>query len=150
LRLALMDLLEPKNKRERKKWNYHRVGATGRLPWSARGIEECVRHVHRRLSELTQEERKGWDPTIESLFFIKRKYGESKGSAHFLRMGQIINFMQHYRERLKKDKLIFADSRGRESWEDNLVEAFAKLPFTIKSFRYDDVKRYVQSCKKPS
>src|ERR1700694_2994511 len=130
-----MDLLEPKNKRERKKWNYHRVGATGRLPWSARGIEECVRHVHKRHSELTQEERKGWNPTIESLFFIKGKYGESKGSAHFLRMGQIINFMQHYRKRLK---------------EDNLVEALAKLPFTIESFCYDDVKSYIQSCKKPS
>src|SRR5258708_12618837 len=102
LRLALMDLLEPKNKRERKKWNYHRVGATGRLPWSARGIEECVRHVHRRLSELTQEERKGWDPTIESLFFIKRQYGESKVSAHFLRIGQKIHFIQHYPETFKQ------------------------------------------------
>jgi hypothetical protein len=143
------NIFEPKNKRERSR-AYFRASADGKLPWTARGIEECMRHLQKTRSELTEEETKDWNPYLESLFFTETKYGESKGTVHCLRMGQIINFIQHYRPRMKRDKLIIRDKQGTEFWEDNLAEAFAKLPFTIKSFRYDDVRSYVQRCKKPS
>jgi hypothetical protein len=144
------DNFVPKSKRERKNWNYHAIGATGKLPWSVRGIEECMRHIHKRASDLTAEERKDWDPMIEVLVFVKEKYGRNKGSAHFLRMGHIISFVEHYRDRLKRDKLVTPIANDGVSLDDNLVRAFATLPFTMSSFRYDDVEKYVQSCKKPS
>jgi hypothetical protein len=145
-----MRAYEPQNKRERKRWNYHMAGASGRIPWTARGIEDCVRYVHKRYCELTEEEQKDWDPHVVALFYIKEKYGHCKGSAHFLRMGSIISFMLHYRKRLKKDKLIHTDEHGLDYWGDNLAEALARLPFTIESFNYDDVRDYVLRCRKPS
>jgi hypothetical protein len=144
------DELMPKNKRERKNRNYQIAAFNGKLPWTVRGIEECMRHIHKRASELTAEERKDWDPTIEALVFLKQKYGRNKGSAHFIRMGQIISFVEHYRDRLKRDKLLTPIANGGESLEDSLVRAFATLPFTMASFQYDEVKKYVESCKKPS
>jgi hypothetical protein len=144
------DELMPKNKRERKTENYQMVAATGKLPWTFRGIEECMRHIHKRGSELTPEESKDWNPRIEALAFLKRRYGKNKGSAHFVRMGQIILFVEHYRDRLKKDKLLTPIANGVESLDDSVVRAFATLPFTMASFEYDAVKKYVQNCKKPS
>ncbi len=144
------DPLEPKNKRERKRWNYHKLGMTGQVPWNSRGIEECMRHMHQRYSEMTEEERKDYDAYIVALAFIRGKYGQTKGSLYFQRMGAIISFMQHYRDRLKEDKFITTDAEGATFWEDNLMEAFARLPFTMQSFKYDDVTRYVERCKKPS
>jgi len=99
---------------------------------------------------LPEVKRKDWDPYVESLVFIKNKYGQNKGSLYFLRMGAIINFRTHYAEKLREDKLVTIGADGGEWWDDHLAEAFARLPFTIESFRYEDVKRYVASCKKPS
>jgi hypothetical protein len=99
---------------------------------------------------LPEAERKDWDPFAVALVYINRKYGQCKGSAHFLRMGSIISFMQHYRKRLKRDKLICTDEQGTDFWVDNLAEAFARLPFTIESFNYNDVRDYVLRCRKPS
>ncbi len=144
------DPVEPTTKRERKRRNYQNIGATGKLPWTARGIEECMRHIHKRRLELTSEEQKGWDPLVEALLFIKDKYGRCEGSPHFLRMGAIISFLTHYDYRLRADEFITTDTQGRDSLDANLVDAFARLPFTMESFAYDDVKKYIESCRKPS
>ncbi len=145
-----MRTYEPQNKRERKRWNYHRAGANGKLLWTARGIEDCVRYIHKRHCELAEEEQRDWDPYVVALVYIKEKYGQCKGSAHFLRMGSIISFVQHYRKRLKKDKLILTDEHGVDFWEDHLAEALARLPFSKTSFDYNEVKNYVLRCRKPS
>jgi hypothetical protein len=130
--------------------NYFRAGTTGKIAWNARGIEECFRYLNKKYEQMSVAERKEWDPYVESLYFIKDKYGDAKGSLYFLRMGAIINFIIHYRKRLRKDKLVSVDANGTEWWEDNLAQAFARLPFTIKSFRYQDVKEYVERCNRPS
>jgi hypothetical protein len=146
----MREVLEPRNKRERKKWNYFRAASSGRIPWTARGIEECVRHLAKTFADLPTEERKDWCPYIASLHFIKEKYGENRGTVHFLRMGQIINFMIQRRKRLIQDGLIVTDENGTQWWTDHLAEAFARLPYTFKNFKYEDVKRYVKNCEKPS
>lgn len=130
--------------------NYFRAGARGRLPWTAQGIEECVRHLLTTFLDLSSEERKDWSPHITALCFIKKKYGVNRGTVYALRMGQIILFMEHYRKRLMRDRLIRTDKTGTEWWGDHLAEAFAKLPYAIKGFKYEDVKRYVKNCEKPS
>jgi hypothetical protein len=146
----MRNLLEPKNKHERKRRNYFRAATTGKIPWNARGIEDCVRHLNKRYSQLSDEEQNDWSPYVESLCFIKQKYGENRGTLYALRMGQIINFMTHYRERLKRENLIKTDDDGTMWWSGHLADAFAKLPFTIRSFRYADVKNYIKHCEKPS
>jgi hypothetical protein len=66
-------------------------------------------------------------------------------------MGTIMSFLTHYEERLRSDGFITTDARGREFLDDNLMGAFARLRFkTMAGFEYDDVKKYVESCKKPS
>ena len=139
------------SKRERKRLNYQNIGRQGKLPWTARGIDECMRHIHKRRLELTSEERKDWDPLVTALVFIKEKYGQCEGSPHFLRMGAIISFLTHYDDRLRKDEFITTDAQAREFLDENLVEAFAKLPFSEwETFAYDEVKKYIESCRKPS
>ena len=136
--------------RERKRRNYHDIGATGKLPWTPRGIEECMRYIHKRRLELPSEKRGDWDPLVVALVFIKEKYGQCEGSLHFLRMGAIISFLTHCDDRLREDGFVTTDGQGQDFLDDNLVEAFARLPFTMESFAYEDVKRYVERCKKPS
>src|ERR1700736_6454742 len=119
------DPLKPRNKRERKRMNYFRAGTTGKIPWNARDIEECFRYLNKKYEQMSVAERKEWDPYVESLYFIKGKYGDAKESLYFLRMGTIINFI-HYRKRLK---LVSVDANGTEWWQDNLAQAFARLPF---------------------
>lgn len=144
------NILEPRNKRDRKSLNYFRAAQTGKIPWNARGIDECVRHLNTTHASLTDEHRKEWDATVEALFYIKQKYGENRGSLYFIRMGHILSFLTHYKKRLEKDKLVWKDESGTLWWTDHLANAFAKLQYTMRSFRYDEVKRYVQSCEKPS
>jgi hypothetical protein len=144
------DPLQPRNRRERKRFNYFRAATTGKVTWNARGIEECIRYLNKTFNELSLEERADWNPYIESLYFIKNKYGETKGTLYCARMGQVINFIIQYRKRMRKDKLVSVDANGTEWWEENLTQAFAKLPYTFKSFRYQDVKAYVERCNRPS
>jgi hypothetical protein len=110
------DSLEPRNKRERKMRNYQNIGHTGKLPWTARGIDECMRHIHKRRLELKSEERKDWDPYVEALIFIREKYGKCEGSPHFQRMGAIISFVTHYDDRLRKDEFITTDAQVKTFW----------------------------------
>src|SRR5205085_12483535 len=53
---------EPRNKRERKRENYRNIGHAGKLPWTASGIDDCMRHIHKRRLVLKKEEREDWDP----------------------------------------------------------------------------------------
>jgi len=99
---------------------------------------------------VAKREAGDWDPLVMALVFIKEKYGQCEGSLHFLRMGAIISFLTHYEDRLRKDGFITTDAQGQDFLDDNLVGAFARLPFTMESFAYEDVKKYVERCKKPS
>jgi hypothetical protein len=146
----MRDVLEPISKRERKKQNYYRAAATGKIPWTARGIETCLDYMREEFAGLTSEEGEDWCPHVASLCFIQATYGENLGIVHFLRMRQIINFIAPYRERLMRDGLLSVDKSGGEWWEGHLSGAFARLPFTMGSFKYEDVKRYIKNCGKPS
>ena len=141
---------ERKNKRERKRVNYLRAAATGKIPWNAAGLDACVRHLGIAFVQLSPNAKADWNPYPVAMNFLRAHYSVNWARVHFLRMGAVINFMDSHKERLHRDKIAYKDSEGVSWWDDHLADALARLPFTVQGFRYEDVKGYVDRCNKPS
>jgi hypothetical protein len=80
-------MLEPNDKKERKFRNLLVAGQSGRIEWTARGVEDCVRHLQKEFVALASRGKaKEWEPYAETLIYVRNKYGHLEGTAHYYRM----------------------------------------------------------------
>ena len=67
-------MLDPNTKKERKLRNSLMAGQSGRIKWTARGVEECVRHLQKESVALASRGKaKEWEPYAETLVYIRSK-----------------------------------------------------------------------------
>ena len=144
--------MDPNSKKERKLRNPLMAGQSGRIKWTARGVEECVRHLQKESVALASRGKaKEWEPYAETLIYIRSKYGQLEGTAHYYRMAAVMLFMERHMKGLKKIGVVKQDGEGFALWDDALFEAFAKLPFKpLIGFKFSNVRNYVSRSKKPN
>jgi hypothetical protein len=139
-------------KRDRKIRNCFAAGHSGRIKWTARGVEDCVRHLQKEWAALASRGKaKDWEPYAEILIYMRDKYSKLEATAHYFRMAAVILFLDRHMKGLKRAGIVRRDTENFVLWDDALFEALAKLPFKpLTGFRFSEVKSYVCRSKKPN
>lgn len=139
-------------KRERKRLNLMRAGMKGKVPWTLKGLDQCMAHMATVRARLEKERRESaYEATPIALQFILQKYGRVRGAPHLSRMNAVIMFMNRFRKRLIKEKFLRVLPNGKDEVEEALLVALAKLPFAGKyGFTYKQVSKYIRNTLKPN
>lgn len=145
-----VDFENPRGRKARRHDQALKMMASGKVRWTARGIQDGMRLLMRRWFELTDEERKEFDPYFEALYYVTGELGSRRGLPHARRLQAVVMFVQHYHKRLQRDKLVRRGKDGFMECTMAMFEAMAKLPYTLEGFDYEQVKNYVQKSEAPN
>jgi hypothetical protein len=135
-------------KRKRKLQQSIKAAHTGRISWTVRGIHDCLRHVHVEHAKSSSNEE--WEPYSAMMIYLMENYGTAKATAHARRIIHVVDFFSIHEKKLKKAGIVRIWKNGFGMDDDLLLEALAKLPFTRKGFRFEDVMGYIARAKKPN
>ena len=139
-------------RRERKNINVFAAGQSGRIKWTASGVQDCVMHLQDQWTAFASRGKsRDWDPYPRILSYMRDKYGHREAIAHYYRMASVVGFLHRHMKGLKQSGIVRQDGDGFALWDDALFEAFARLPFKpLVGFRFSDVRNYVLRSKKPN
>src|ERR1700684_605875 len=106
-------MLDRSSKQERRFRNALMAGQSGRIKWTAGGVEDCVRHLQKEFVALASRGKaKEWEPYAETLTYVRNKYGHLEGTAHYYKMAAVILFIERHMKDLKKIGAVRRDVEG--------------------------------------
>jgi hypothetical protein len=126
---------------------------SGRIKWTARGIQDGLRHVETGwLASISEEKNdRSLEPCIAAYDYARTRYSGVTGSAHAVRLTIVINFLQRHWKGLVKAGIIKSNGQTFELWDGALFQAFAKLPYEPPAgFGFEQIVDFVRRSKKPS